>query len=149
MIETECQQLVIDAVEEIDGCGLKFNNRFIVGVTDLLLQIPGHGAMILEAKLHKFSGKTLAAGHHITNIGCTAKQEMYLRDWNYAGMLTGVVSFVAEQGSDIRSLQMAIYSYEEMLKRHWSAHTYDHELLGDKSERLLNIRQQLIRFANG
>ena len=149
MIETECQQLCIDAVEEIGGCGVKFNNRFIIGVPDLLLQIPGHGAMILEAKLHRFSVKTLAAGHLIEDVGCTAKQIMYLRDWGHAGMLTGVVSFVTEQGADVRGLRMAVWSYAEMEHIHWSVNTKDHVPLGDKYERMLNIRQQLIGFANG
>lgn len=149
MIETECQQLVIDAVVDNGGRGLKFNNRFIIGVVDLLLQIPGHGAMILEAKLHKFSASTLAAGHHIADIGCTAKQKMYLRDWREAGMLTGVVSFVMEQERDVRTLRMCVYSHEEMLRRHWSVHTRDHRTLGEKSERFTNIMQQLIEFANG
>lgn len=149
MNELECQQLCIDAVEEIGGRGLKFNNRFIVGVTDLLLQIPGHGAMILEAKLHKFSAKTLAAGHLIEDIGCTAKQKMYLRDWGHAGMLTGVVSFVMEQGADVRSLRMAVWPYAEMVAENWSAWTQNHYSLGEKSERLVNIRQQLIGFADG
>lgn len=149
MIETDCQKLCIEAVEEIGGRGLQFNNRFIVGVTDLLLQIPGHGAMILEAKLHKFSAKTLAAGHLIEDIGATAKQKMYLRDWGYAGMLTGVVSFVMEQGADVRSLQMKIYPYEKMLARNWSVSTEEHMPLGEKSERLVNIRQHLIGFADG
>lgn len=149
MIETECQQLCIDAVEEIGGQGLKFNNRFIVGVTDLLLQIPGHGAMILEAKLHKFSAKTLNAGHLIEDIGCTAKQKMYLRDWGHAGMLTGVVSFVMEQGADVRSLRMKIWPYDQMAAGHWRCNTHEHVPLGEKSERLTNIRQQLMGFANG
>lgn len=149
MIETEAQQLVIDAVVETGGCGVKFNNRFIVGVPDLLLQIPGHGAMILEAKLHKFSAKTLAAGHHIADIGCTAKQQMYLRDWGQAGMLTGVVSFVMEQGADVRSLRMAIYPYAQLPRWGWAVRVDDHRPLGEKSERLTNLRQQLIEFANG
>lgn len=151
MIETECQQLIIDAVQEdhIGGRGLKFNNRFIVGIVDLLIKLPGHQPMILEAKLHKFSAKTLAAGHRIDDIGATFKQKQYLRDWNYAGMLTGVVSFVMEQGADVRSLQMAIYSYGDMVSNNWSVSTEYHRPLGEKSERLINIRQQLIGFANG
>lgn len=149
MIETEAQQLVIDAVVENGGRGLKFNNRFIIGVVDLLLQIPGHGAMILEAKLHKFSPRVLEHGHHIADIGCTAKQKMYLRDWREAGMLTGVVSFVMEQERDVRTLRMKIYSYEFMMDQNWSAHTGDHRPLGEKSERFTNIMQQLIEFANG
>jgi len=91
-----------------------------------------------------------AAGLHlIEDVGATAKQKIYLRDWGHAGMLTGVVSFVMEQGADVRSLRMGVRSYAEMQKSGWAAHTNQHDALGDKSERLLNIRQQLIGFADG
>lgn len=147
MIETEAQQLAIDAVKETGGNGLKFNNRFVIGIPDLLLKMQGHEAMIFEAKLHRFARSTIEAGYHIANIGCTKLQKDQLRDWQFAGIPTGVMSFVMEQESDVRSLRMALYSHEEMLKRHWSAHTNDHFPLGEKSERLTNLRQQLIEFA--
>lgn len=151
MNELDCQKLLIDAVQEdqFGGRGLAFNNRFIVGVVDLLLKMPGHEALILEAKLHKFSPKTIENGYHIADLGVTAKQKMYLRDWGYAGMRTGVVSFLMPIDGNIGNLMVALYSYEEMLKRHWSAHTDDHKPLGGKSERFTNIREQLMEFANG
>lgn len=149
MIETECQQLVIDAVKEVGGRGIKFNNRFVVGIPDLLIKLLSHQPVILEAKLHKFSARTLAAGYHIVDIGATKLQKDQLRDWAYAGMLTGVVSFVMETGADIRSLRMALYSYEEMLKRHWSAHTNDHVALGEKPERMTKMRQLLMELTSG
>lgn len=149
MIETECQKLIVDAVIESGGQAMKLNNQFINGVVDLFIKLPGHQPMWLEAKLHKFSAKTLVAGHHIADIGCTKLQQDWLRDWHEAGMLTGVVSFIQEQGKDVRSLQMCVYSYEAMLLDNWGAHTRDHRPLGEKSERLTNIHQQLIEFANG
>lgn len=149
MIETEAQSLLIAAVEEVGGRGIKFNNRFVIGIPDLLIKLPSHQPMILEAKLHKFSAKTLAAGHHIADIGATKLQRDQLRDWAYAGMLTGVVSFVMEIGADVRSLRMALYSHEEMLRRQWSANTGDHVALGEKSERMTTMRELLIGFANG
>lgn len=147
MIETDCQKLTIQAVEEEGGRGLAFNNRFVIGIPDLLLKMPGHPPMILEAKLHKFAASTIEAGYLIANIGCTKLQRDQLRDWGYAGMLTGVVSFVMQIDGDVRSLMMALYSHEEMLDRKWSVHTDSHRPLGEKSERLTNIRQQLIEFA--
>lgn len=149
MIETECQQLLIDAVEGVGGHGIKFNNRFVIGIPDLLIKLPSHQPMILEAKLHKFSAKTLSAGHHIADIGATKLQKDQLRDWAYAGMLTGVVSFVMEIGADVRSLRMALYSHEKMLSSNWSANIDSHMALGEKSERMTNIRQMLMEFADG
>lgn len=151
MNELDCQRLLIEAVQEADigGCGLQFNNRFIVGVVDLLLKMPGHETLILEAKLHKFAARTIDNGYLITDIGCTTKQKMYLRDWGFAGIRTGVVSFVMPLDGNVNSLMMALYSYENMMARNWSAHTDDHKPLGMKSERLTNIREQLMEFANG
>lgn len=151
MNELDCQQLVIDAVEDKDvgGRGLKFNNRFIVGVTDLLIKLPGHETLILEAKLHKFAARTIETGYNIADIGCTMKQKMYLRDWGFAGIRTGVVSFVMRLDGNVGDLMMALFSYENMVARDWSAHTDDHKPLGGKSERLTNIREQLMGFANG
>lgn len=149
MIETDCQKLLVAAVEEVGGRGILFNNRFVIGIPDLLIKLPSHQPMILEAKLHKFSAKTLSAGHPIADIGATKLQKDQLRDWTYAGMLTGVVSFVMETGGDVRSLQMALYSHEEMLRRQWSAHTNDHVPLGEKSERMTKMRELLMEFANG
>jgi hypothetical protein len=147
MIETDCQKLAIQAVEEEGGRGLAFNSRFISGIPDLLIKLQGHEIMILEAKLHKFARSTIEQGYLIADVGCTKLQKDQLRDWRFAGVLTGVVSFVMEIDGDVRSLRMALYSHEEMLKRQWSIHTKDHTALGEKSERMVNIRGQLIKFA--
>ncbi len=147
MIELDCQQLLIDAVKEQGGCAIKFNNRFVIGIPDLLLKPQGLEPMILEAKLYKFSRKTLDMGHIIHEMGVTKLQRDQLRDWNYAGMLTGVASFVMEQGGDVRSLRLRLYTYQEMTQLGWSAATSAHTVLGDKSERMTNIRELLIHFA--
>lgn len=149
MKETECQQLLIDAVQEVEGCGLKFNNRFVVGIPDLLLKMPGHVPMIIEAKLHKFSAKTIERGYVIEDIGCTKRQKDELRDWHRAGMLTGVASFVMETDGDVRSLRLALYDYDHMVRHNWSGVTRGHKPLGEKAERMTNIRELLIGFANG
>lgn len=149
MIETEAQQLVVRAVKDGGGQALKFNNRFMIGVCDLFIKLPTCQPMLLEAKLHNLSPRTLEAGFHIADIGCTKLQKDFLRDWGDAGMLTGVVSFLQENNKGVASLRMALYSRGEMLKRRWSADIDDHVMLGGPSERFFNIRQQLIEFANG
>ncbi len=143
MIETECQQLIVQAVKEGSGQALKFNNRFMIGVCDLFVKLPGHQPMLLEAKLIKLSPKTRS---HVWNVGCTKLQQDFLRDWHEAGMLTGVVSFILS--GDVRTLQMALYEYERMVTNNWEVLQVAHKPLGEKSERLTNIREQLIGFAN-
>lgn len=151
MIETEMQKLVVDAVIEGGGRALKFNNRFLIGVCDLFLKLPGHQPMLLEAKKIDLSAKTF---DHTWNVGATKKQQDFLRNWHEAGMLTGVVSFIQTPGREtIRSLRMAIYAYEYLASppdsTKWLVRQVDHTPLGEKSERFTNIREQLIRFANG
>jgi len=148
MIETECQKLVTDAVEEARGEGLKLNNRFLVGVVDLLVKLPDCPPMWLEAKLAKFSDKIKPT--HRWDVGCTAKQKEFLRDWHRAGMLTGVVSFVQTTGGNMRSLRMALYSYSDMTTNDlgWWAMVKDHKALGDKADRNKNIVDMLREFAN-
>lgn len=149
MIETDCQKLLVAAAEEVGGRGILFNNRFVIGIPDLLIKLPSYQPMILEAKLHKFSARTLALSYQIADIGATKLQKDQLRDWSYAGMLTGVVSFIMETGADVRSLRMALYSHSQMLTSDWSANILDHTQLGEKSERMTKMRELLMGFANG
>ena len=148
MKDTACQQLVIDAVTEgeVGGQGLKFNNRFIIGIPDLLVKLPGVQPMILEAKLFSFSAKTLEAGHLIQDVGATKMQKDQLRDWGYAGMLTGLVAFILPTGGNVGDLMMALRSYDEMEHAGWSLSTDAFKPLGGKSERLPNIRMMLTEF---
>lgn len=146
MIETECQQLIVEAVVDGGGRSLKFNNRFMVGVCDLLIKMPLHQPMMLEAKLVHLAPSTVS---HVWKSGCTEIQKRFLRDWNDAGMLTGVVSFIQRKGQDVRSLEMAVIPYQQMVNNAWSVYQIDHLPLGDKSERFDNIRSMLRNFANG
>ena len=147
MIETEMQQLLIDAAKSVGGQGLKLNNRFVVGVVDLLISIPGCRPVWLEAKRLDLSAKSLAAGHHISDIGCTYKQQKFLYDWHAAGMLTGVASFIQEPGKGVKSLRLALYAYDDMLKRHWTGHSRDHEPIGDHRTRMSTLAEMLQLFA--
>ena len=147
MIETEAQSLIVHAVEAHGGKALKLSNRFMTGVADLLVKLPHTPAMVLECKLHTFSVKTIKDGHSFDDIGCTGPQKKFLRDWHAAGMRAGVVSFVQEHGVGLRTLRMTIYDYELMEKIGWCGDTYDHGLLGNKSDRFGEIFNQLTNFA--
>lgn len=147
MIETECQQLMIEAVREMHGEGLKLNNRFLVGVVDLLLKMPDIKPMWLEAKLERLSARTVVNPTWTWELGVTQKQKQWLRKWSDAGMLTGVVSFVQVTGRDVRSLRMALYSFGYMITNDWEARMCDHRLLGDKDDRLANVRDMLREFS--
>ena len=157
MIETDCQSLIVTAVEAHGGKALKFSNRFFTGVADLLIQLPGHSACILEAKLITLSKKTIETGH-TWDVGCTVPQQRFLREWGEAGMKTGVVSFIQEHGVGLKTLRMAVYRYDVLSTGGhsqpttggpllpWVIQSYQHDLLGGKSERNDNIIAQLEYF---
>lgn len=143
MLETACQQLVIDAVKEAGGAGLKFNNRFLIGVCDLLIQMPTLRPMFLEAKKRELGADT---ENHVWELDVTYKQKSFLADWHKAGMLTGVASFIQTTGQDVRSLQMGVYSYVNMLELNWKVYQKHHFPLGEKDQRLGRIRTILKMF---
>lgn len=158
MLEVDCQSLIVTAVEAHGGKALKFSNRFFTGVADLLIQLPGYPAFILEAKLINLSKKTIETGH-IWDVGCTVPQQRFLREWSEAGMKTGVVSFIQEHGVGLKTLRMAVYRYDLISRGaysqpttggpplSWVVQSHQHELLGNKSERNDNIISQLECFA--
>lgn len=158
MIETECQKLVVDAVKEGGGQALKLSNRFMIGVCDLFVKLPTCQPMLLEAKLHNLSDKTQ---NHVWDVGCTKLQQDFLRNWHEAGMLTGVVSFIQTTGKGVASLRMAIHEFHLLEQGAysrspevgpplpWCVEQALHRPLGGPDERYINIRQQLLEFANG
>lgn len=148
MIETECQQLVVDAVVSIGGNAIKMNNRFIIGVPDLLIKLPGNlQAFMLEAKKHDFAASI--RDDHVFDLEVTKLQRDNLRDWQRAGMPTGVVSFIQYKRQDVRSLRMAIYRYGDLPRLDWRGTVGDHLSLGGKDERYASAMAQLLGFING
>lgn len=156
MIETECQQLIVSAVKYSGGNALKLNNRFLVGVVDLLVKLPtgnkprpgfldgyeSRPAFWLEAKLVHLAPKTLETNHN-WKLDVTKKQKQYLRDWEAAGMEAGVVSFIQVKGQNVNSLRMALYWLEDCVVNDWRACVTDHYPLGKSDVRAANIMEIL------
>lgn len=143
-IETELQQLIVDACKEFGGKAVKLNNRFIIGVPDLLVQLPGHPAFFLEAKRQLVSPKTREL---IFNLDVTVKQKQFLSEWYHAGMrANGVVSFTVERGGDVRSARMLLLPLYQCNISEWRASLSYHEPLGDARDRLSVLYGLLIMY---
>ena len=145
MIETEMQKLLIDAAKSVGGQGLKLNNRFLVGVVDLLIKIPDRQPFWLEAKKIDLSQLTVDTTNHIWTLDVTQRQKAHLRDWTAAGMLCGVASFVQIKGQGVKGLQLCLYTYADCVVNEWRACVLDHEPLGDhrsRTERLVLAMQE-------
>lgn len=95
MNELAYQRLIIKSVIEYGGAGWKQNNRFLVGVPDLLLQVLGWGTSICEVKKTTYP----------YDLSCQVKftlsqlQLNTLRSWSEAGGIGGVI-VIATRGKD-------------------------------------------------
>lgn len=89
MREVDCQSKVIKAVRDAGGAAHKLSNRFLVGVPDLLCQLPTYAAFLLEVKLDKRTKVFSPVRPDVTPL-----QFKFLSEYNRAGMATGVLSFV-------------------------------------------------------
>lgn len=87
MKETDYQRKLLDALEETGGYGYKQSNRFLSGVADLVMTLPGLPTRMVEVKLdHK-------RGNGVLPCALTALQRKYLRKHKAAGGLGGWVVF--------------------------------------------------------
>lgn len=93
MKETDVQKRVIDAVRAHGGAAHKLSNRFLVGVPDLLIKLPGLPAFIMEVKLDKRAVFPDNNRHPVVP-DVTRAQWNFLKEYHDASMMTGVLSFV-------------------------------------------------------
>ncbi len=102
--ETELQHDVIRAVKEVDGAAHKLSNRFLIGVSDLLVKIPSHDAMLIEVKKDAYPKKSDAV-----TLDVTPKQLAFLNDYASAGMRCGVLSFLVSMERGKRVIHGAMF----------------------------------------
>lgn len=115
MIEVAVQTLIIEAVRAHGGEARKLSNRFAVGVSDLLIKLPGPvfgtlavPAMLMEVKLDKRAAGFAARMNNPVTPDVTVPQHSFLTNFARAGMLCGVMSFVEEAHKGKRGLWLQI-----------------------------------------
>lgn len=92
MDELTLQQLIIDAVNDKGrGRAHKMNNRFLVGVSDLLVKLPRWPAGFLEVKQRLYPSTD-----ERFLLDVTHPQQRFLREFHDAGMPCGIASFLQE-----------------------------------------------------
>lgn len=110
MKELGLQKFIVDTVNGAGGFARKMNNRFLIGVSDLLVKLPpktNHDALrgcpagFLEVKQRAYPRSETQ--NFEPGEGVTHQQAKFLTDaWN-AGMPCGVMSFLQEgSGSGAR-----------------------------------------------
>lgn len=142
MRELDAQKHVVDAVEAEGGYALKMSHRFLIGIPDLLVKLPGRPAMILEAKVHECM---VYRPDSEFKLEATALQERELRMMEGAGLITGILSFVSLQKRGIRGLYMEVY---RNLGKPQMVRMVDHNYVGDPQHRQDNTINTLRAYAD-
>lgn len=93
MRELQAQSLVVKAVREHGGVAFKMANRFLVGVSDLFVQLPRCHTYLWEAKLLKAKFDP----DEIYDVTVTPKQRHFICDVLKAGGRAGTMSFIQDQ----------------------------------------------------
>jgi hypothetical protein len=140
MKETEAQSLIIKAVRDANGAGQKLSHKFVVGVSDLLLKLPKHPAMLIEVKLNKFTSGV--SPQHQFKLDVTHLQDKFLVDFANAGMTCGVISCLV-LGAKLR---LAMFKLDEIKEREYTALIAQHTTDGRVPEHIIGL---LEKFANG
>lgn len=121
MRELHLQSLVIKAVKDHGGVAFKMANRFLIGVPDLFIQLPGCSSTLWEVKLTK----TKFGVRNSVLVNLTKAQENFLRDVIRAGGSGGVMSFIQDrhtlyfsaQSGPVRHFGTNLYTLLEKGKR--------------------------------
>lgn len=133
MKETDCQKLVIDVVRERGGAGHKLSNRFLVGVADLLVKLPGYRAALIEVKLECL-GRTTKVDHEFT-LAVTPLQIKFLASYAAAGMACGVMSFIEVGGRGKLGLRVAMFSLDNVVRRRYRTVVGEHAVCDEADDR--------------
>lgn len=92
MRELAAQSLITRAVKDHGGVAFKMANRFLVGVPDLFIQLPGCTSSLWEVKMNK----TKFGMKEFFEVDLTKPQENFLRDLIRAGGNCGTISFLQD-----------------------------------------------------
>lgn len=89
--ETVLQSDVIEGVRAAGGAARKLSHRFLIGVSDLLVKMPGAPAALIEVKKDTMPTR----GYTITiKPDLTVLQRKFLEEFHRAGMPAYVLSFL-------------------------------------------------------
>ena len=87
------QRNLIKATETLGGYGLKLSNRFLIGIPDLLLHVPGYSTSLIECKFTTIPKLAKTP----VKVALTPLQRDTIRQMQKAGMKAGWCLFVADR----------------------------------------------------
>lgn len=99
MKEVDLQSKVVDSIREMGGFSIKCANRFLIGVPDVLCQLPTFQTSYWEIK------KSPHAKWMCPDL--TPKQKLWLRDFTRAGGFGGIIYFCQDVNDMIVTIKPA------------------------------------------
>lgn len=130
MNELAMQALVVKTVNDAGGFAMKLSHRFLVGVPDTLVKLPGFvAAGLLEVKRHDLSPMGVRANMSF-KLDVTIAQRRYLRDAAQADMPSGVMSFI-QTGRGAGSLLLRVLTFRDAVDQEYMVYPDEHRGLGD------------------
>lgn len=103
--EVELQSLVVSSVREHGGFSFKLANKFLKGVLDLFIKLPGGPSSIWEVKISRIS-----ADRKVAKLDVTPLQWKFMDEFYDAGGVGGIISFAK---IDSRGWGIAVRSFEK------------------------------------
>src|SRR6266481_2711151 len=109
MKELAIQKRIIDAVCAHGGMAFKLSNRFLKGVSDLLIKLPSQPALLAEVKVHVVPRTKGTRIRLDTDI--TVMQRKFMYDFENVGMACCVISALYEpvKNYQTRSMRIGIF----------------------------------------
>lgn len=142
MKEVQYQSLVLKIVRDAGGAGHKLSNRFLIGVSDLLVKMPNWAPMLVEVKLAKFAKST--EDDHEFNIGVTVPQLEFLKKYHNAGMKTGVLSLIEHGNARAQNLRVGAFKLDVFAGPCLYATIGGHKRFTKRTDGILEALQELI-----
>lgn len=124
MKETVAQSFIIQSVRNASGAANKLSNRFMIGVSDLLVKLPSRPALLVEVKMQHV-GVTTSVAHQF-KLDVTVPQVKFLSDYHAAGMPVCIMSLVERGGKGRRDLYAAVFKLDTLVFKRYVVAVCDH-----------------------
>lgn len=143
MKEIDVQSLIIDSVKAHHGTGHKLSNRFLIGVSDLLIKQSHGPAALIEVKLQKIGSTTKPDFEFKLDV--TIPQREFLQRYFDVGMWAGVFSFVERGGRGVRGLSMALFRLDAIKRLDYRVSVGMHHPLSPHPNREKDLAEYMMR----
>jgi hypothetical protein len=143
MKEVDLQLMICDVVNDRGGYARKLSHRFLNGISDLLVKLPGYPATKIEVK------QRISAGDDDREFKLTSLTKLQKDDLlgaQAAGLNSGVFSFIQTKAG-LRTLYGVAIPIRTLERDDYTINVAQHVFMGKPDEREERIWQELNKIA--